>query len=132
MKTPIKALMVAVVACGLPAQAFAYTISGVIPPGKTPVVIKLHKPIKPGLMKLTFSAPPKNAHVPYALDFCIGPRENPCGLPNDRVVNVPEGQTRSETVDSAIFSHDVLVVGQGTTVAVPFSVQITTGARPVE
>jgi hypothetical protein len=132
MKPPIKAAMAGIAACSLPALASAYTISGVIPPGKSPLVIKLHQPIKPGYLKLTFTAPKKNAHVPYALDFCIGPVENPCGLPDDRVVNVPEGQTKSETVDAAIFAANVLVVGQGTAVALPYTVQVSSVARPPE
>jgi hypothetical protein len=124
MKTPIKAMMVGAAACALSAQAFAYTINGVIPPGTTPVVINLQKPIRPGLMKFRFYAPPKNAGVPYALDFCIGLSVNPCGLPGSHVVNVPKGQVRSAAFPSATFATDVLVVGQGTKVPVPFSVQI--------
>jgi hypothetical protein len=124
MKTPIKAMLVGVGACALAAPALAYTISGTIPAGARSVAIKLHRPIPPGFVKLTLNAPPKNAGVAYALDFCIGPAANPCGLPTDRVVNVPEGQTRVEVVPSAIFSGNVFVVGQGTRVPVPYSVQV--------
>jgi len=124
MRTLSKALLIGALAGALPAQALAYTISGVIPPGHDPVVINLHKPIRPGKLTFTFIAPPKNAGVRYALDFCIGPAENPCGRPDSHVVNVPEGEARTESFNSALFSTNVLVVGQGTREAVPYTVQV--------
>jgi hypothetical protein len=124
MNTLIKAVMAAIVACAFTAPAFAYTINGTIPPGRAPVVIHLHRPLQPSLMRFKFSAPPKNAGVPYALDFCIGPAANPCGLPSSHVINVPEGQERFADFDSALFRTNILVVGQGTRVAVPFSVEV--------
>ena len=124
MKIAIKSTMIGVAACAFAAPAFAYTISGTIPPGHRPVVIPLHRPIKPGFMKLSLTAPPKNAGVPYALDFCIGPAANPCGLPTDRVFTVDKGQTRIESVDAAIFQTNVFVVGQGTRIALPYVVKV--------
>lgn len=106
--------MAAIVACAFTAPALAYTINGTI----------LHRPLQPSLMRFKFSAPPKNAGVPYALDFCIGPAANPCGLPSSHVINVPEGQERFADFDSALFRTNILVVGQGTRVAVPFSVEV--------
>jgi hypothetical protein len=113
-----------VVVWALPAPAFAYTISGTIPPGRTPVVINLHKPIGPGLVKFKFSAPSVNAGVRYVVGFCIGKRTNPCGMPTSRVVNVPQGQVRSASFPSTLFSTNILVAGQGTRVPVPYSVQV--------
>jgi hypothetical protein len=123
MKTMIKAMMIGVAACALAAPAFAYTIIGTIPPGHT-VVIPLHRPIKPGFMKLSLTAPPKNAGTPYALDFCIGPAANPCGLLTDRDFSVSKGQTRIEAVDAAVFRTNVFVVVQGTRIALPYVVKV--------
>jgi hypothetical protein len=126
MRTSIKALMLGIAACALASPASAYTINGVIPAGTTPVVINLRQPIRPGLLRFRFYAPPKNAGVPYAIDFCIGPAFNPCGLPapTSHVINVPKGQVRSANFDSGIFATNVFVVGQGTRVPVPYSVQV--------
>ena len=124
MKVQIKSLLVGVFASAFATQALAYTISGVIPPGHTPVVINLHRPIGPGLIRFVFSAPRKDAGVLYALDFCIGPAANPCGRPGAHVVNVPVGATRSANFSSALFSTNVLVVGQGTRVPAPYSVRV--------
>jgi hypothetical protein len=76
-------------------------------------------------MHFRFSAPPVNARVNYALNFCVGPRVNSCGLPRSIVVVVPRGQTRIRTFSSALFARNVLTVGQGTRVAVPYRVTIT-------
>ncbi|HXQ14364.1 MAG TPA: hypothetical protein VN814_07060 [Caulobacteraceae bacterium] len=124
MKTHAKALLVGVLASALSAPAFAYTINGVIPPGATPVVIHLPRPSRPILLRFTFIAPRKNAGVRYALNFCVGLAANPCGQPTSRVINVPEGQSRNTTFDSNIFNTRILVVGQGTRVAVPYSVRV--------
>ena len=124
MKLLTKALLVGVLASALSPPAFAYTINGVIPPGTRPVVIHLRRPIRPVLLRFTFSAPPKNAGVPYALNFCVGLAVNPCGQPTSHVINVPEGQSRNTTFDSNIFNTRILVVGQGTRVAVPYSVRV--------
>jgi hypothetical protein len=124
MKTPLEALLVAVLAGTLPAQALAYTISGVIPPGRTPVVIDLRRPLPRFRVPFTFSAPRTNAGVRYALSFCLGPAANPCGMPTSHVVNVPEGQSRTTSFPTILFGTNILVVGQGTRVAVPFTVQV--------
>jgi hypothetical protein len=125
-RTAIKALVIGIAACTLASPTSAYTINGVIPPGTTPVVINLRQPIKPGLLRFRFYARPTNAGVPYAIDFCIGPAFNPCGLPapTSHVINVPKGQVRSANFDSGIFATNVFVVGQGTRVPVPYSVQV--------
>jgi len=124
MKPALLSAMAGAALCALAGPAGAYTINGVIPPGRAPVVIALRRPIRPGVISFEFSAPRVNAGVPYAVDFCLGPRANPCGLPGARVVNVPEGQSRSAAFSSILLTRNVLVAGQGTRVAVPFSVTV--------
>jgi hypothetical protein len=65
-----------------------------------------------------------NAHVPYAITFCIGPKANPCGLPTDYTVEVPAGQTRYGYANSEMLLKNIFVVGQGTRVPVPYSVSV--------
>ncbi len=112
----------------LAAQASAYTLSGTIPPHAPPksVVLHPHMPL-PSLVRLTMSAPPVNAGVPYALTYCIGPAANPCGFSNDWTVEVPAGQTVVRTVPASLFTNKVFVVGQGTKKPVPYKVQIAPG-----
>lgn len=74
-----------------------------------------------GPLKFLFSAPMPGS---YALNFCIGPATNPCGLPTSYVVVVPGGEQRLAVVDAGIFKNNVLVVGQGTSGPVPFAVTI--------
>jgi hypothetical protein len=112
--------------CSLPAMAMAgQTIRGVLPPGHRSAILAVKKPNLVQPLNFRFYAPPVNAGVDYALDFCIGPRSNPCGLPGDIVVNVPMGQTRLATYSSGLFVTNVLVVGQGTRSSVPYLVTIT-------
>jgi hypothetical protein len=112
--------------CALPATAMAtQTIRGVLPPGHRSVILAVKKPSLVQPLNFRFYAPPVNAGVDYALDFCIGPRANPCGLPGDIVVNVPMGQTRLGTYSSGLFVTNVLTVGQGTRSSVPYLVTIT-------
>jgi hypothetical protein len=124
MKVAIKAMLLAGAVCTCSTQVFAYTIHGTIPPGGKPVVIHLHKPLPPGFIRFSFYAPPVNAHVPYAILFCIGPPANPCGLPTDYTVEVPAGQTRIGFVNSGMLRTHIFVVGQGTRVPVPYSVTV--------
>lgn len=105
-------------------DVFAYiTLNGTVPVSRTGVVIlQANKQTgATGALKFKFSAPAPGA---YALSFCIGPATNPCGLPTSYVVQVPGGQERLAVVDAAIFANNVLVVGQGTTRPLPFSVTI--------
>ena len=99
------------------------TLNGTIPPGETPVVIieanGEHGP--GGILKFKFSAPQAGA---YALNFCIGPASNPCGTSSDYVVNVPGGQERLAIVEGGVFRNSVLVVTQGTSDTLPFSVTV--------
>jgi hypothetical protein len=125
MKVAIKAMLLAAAACSCSTQAFAsYTISGTIPAGGA-VVIHLRKPL-PASIIMTLSVTRVNAHTPYAVDFCIGPAANPCGLPTDLVVTVPAGQTSPYIfIDNpSILRHQIITVGQGTKVPVPYSVKV--------
>lgn len=109
-------------------QARAYiTLNGMVPVGKNGVVIlQAHKlsGTTTDTLKFKFTAPTFNAGVNYALSFCIGPSNNPCGLPTSYVVNVPGGEERLAVVPSSVFANNVLTVGQGTTRPVPYSVTI--------
>jgi hypothetical protein len=126
MKAVGKAIATGIAVCALtvPAFASAYTINGVIRPRTKPYVISLHKPIPAGLVQLTLSALPKNAGVPYALDFCIGPAANPCASPGSQVFTVFPGQPLVVMVQWYAFSGNVFAVTQGTTVVVPYSVTV--------
>jgi len=108
-----------------PAQA-AITLRGTVPASRTPTVIlpatgaatALH-----GVVKFLFTAPNAGA---YALGFCIGPVANPCGFapPTSTVVNVPGGEQRLLLIDAALLTNNVLVVGQGTSTPLPYTVTI--------
>jgi hypothetical protein len=124
MKVLIKALLVGVLVSAVTAPALAYTISGVIPSGPNPVRINFRRPIRPTLMRFTFIAPRRNAGVAYELGFCVGAPANPCGLPTSRTTNVPMGQSRTVTYNSSLFISNILVVGQGTNVALPYMVRV--------
>jgi hypothetical protein len=82
----------------------------------------LHQPISPGILKLTFTAPPVNAGVRYVITFCIGPVSHPCVLP----LQVLEGQQAVVPVDANVFTteHYVISVEQGTSVAVPYTLEV--------
>jgi hypothetical protein len=124
MKTVIKTILAGVVISALTAPAFAYTINGVIRPRTKPYVINLHKPIPAGFVQLTLSALPRNAGVPYTLDFCIGPAANPCASPGSQVFAVFPGQPLVVLVQWYAFSGNVFAVAQGTTVVLPYSVTV--------
>jgi hypothetical protein len=123
MKVMIKAIVFGIVACAIAAPASAYTLSGMIPPGGR-VTLRLLKPLPPGAIKLTMSAPPVNAGVPYAITYCIGSAANPCGLPSDLTFEVGAGKTIVRSVPSHLFTTNMFVVGQGTKKPVPYKVQI--------
>jgi hypothetical protein len=100
------------------------TLDGTVPVGRAGITI-----IQPnnelgstGVVEFKFSAP--GTGNGYALNFCIGPAANPCGTANAYVVTVPEGQSRLAIVNARLFERNELVVGQGTSVPVPFSVQM--------
>lgn len=124
MKIAVTIAIAGAALCVLATEASAYTLRGTIPPGRRPVVIHLHNPLPPGMTTLILSAPKVNAGVPYAVDYCIGPVSNPCGLPDDWTVSVPEGQTVTRIVPSSIFTGKVFVAGQGTRRPVLYEVTV--------
>jgi hypothetical protein len=83
MKSAIKAMMIGVAACTFAAPAFAYTLSGTIPPASKPVVIDLQKPFPPQYhhVRLTLTTPSKSLGIGYEVEFCVGPAANPCQVP---------------------------------------------------
>ncbi|MGA2483844.1 MAG: hypothetical protein ABSF92_12095 [Candidatus Acidiferrales bacterium] len=128
MKNAMKVLIAIAVAfvlstLDIPYAFAAITLTGTLPGGTTPIV--LIQPNKQtgtsGVLKFKFSAPKAGN---YALDFCIGPATNPCGLPTSFVVNVPGGQERLAVVNASFFANNELVVAQGTTGPIPFEVTI--------
>ncbi len=126
MRLGTRLFFAALCACILPTTGMAsQTLSGVLPSGRQLKILAVRRPAPPQPMHFRFTAPPVNAGVNYALDFCIGPRANPCGLPSDIVVNVPKGQTRLATYSSTLFATRVLAVAKGTRAPVPYSVTIT-------
>ena len=112
MKTAIKTMMLGIAACAFAAPAFAYTLSGTIPPHAPPksVVLHPHMPLPP-LVRLTMSAPPVNAGVSYALTYCIGPAANPMRLARrlDRrgSSRANRGPHRAGVVEDAFAQGDV-------------------------
>jgi hypothetical protein len=131
MKSGIKALVAATVGLSLLTiyvpEAYAYiTLNGMVPVGTAGIVI-LQANNQTGTtdtLKFKFSAPSFNAGVKYVLNFCIGPASNPCGQASSYVVAVPGGEERLAVVPSSMFAKNVLVVGQGTSRPVPYSVTI--------
>jgi hypothetical protein len=124
MKIGVKIVIAGAAVCALATEASAYTLRGVIPPGRRPVVLHLHQPLPPGMTTLVMTAPPVNAGVPYSLTYCIGPASNPCGLPDDWTAEVPAGQTVTRLVPTSIFTGKIFVVGQGTRKSVPYAVNV--------
>ncbi len=131
MKTTARGLLAIVVVLTLSAvsvqEAFAeITLKGMVPVGKAGLVIlQAHNHgATTDTLKFKFSAPSFNAGVRYALNFCIGPATNPCGLPTSYVVVVPGGEERLAVVPASVFEKNVLTVGQGTNTPVPFAVTI--------
>jgi hypothetical protein len=111
----------------IPAARAYITLNGMVPVGKAGIVIlQAHQQggTTTDTLKFKFSAPSFNAGVQYALSFCIGAASNPCGQPTSYVVQVPGGEERLAVVPSSVFANNVLVVGQGTSRPVPYSVTI--------
>ncbi len=119
----LRSILWMAVLCASVAPATAnQALSGTLPPGVRSKILAVRLPASAQLMYFRFSAPPVNAGVNYALDYCIGPRPNPCGL--GIAVTVPEGQTRLRWYSSTFIRTRVLTVGQGTAATVPYRVDI--------
>jgi hypothetical protein len=126
MKRAFKAAVLATVVVagtGVPLAWAQLAVNGTIPPGGVPVVvIQATRQRTPShLLRFKFSAPAPQPGG-YAVAFCIGPAANPCGLSTSYVVQVPAGEERLAVIDSNVFTNNVLVAGQGTSVSVPFAV----------
>jgi hypothetical protein len=107
-----------------PATSFAaITLDGTVPVSSTGLVLiqANHQTGATGVLKFKFSAPEKGA---YTMGFCIGPASNPCGMSSSYVVQVPGGGSQLSVVSANIFENNVLVVQQGTSTPLPFSVTI--------
>ena len=73
------------------------------------------------MLKLKLSSPSNGA----TLTFCLGAVANPCGTSASLSVTVSPGQDKLALIDAQEFSHNVvLVVGQGTSATVGYSVSI--------
>ena len=127
MKTTMQVLIttIAIASFLIPVQdAFAsITLNGTIPPGTNPVVIiqPNNQPSAAGTLKFKFSLPQPGA---YAMNFCIGATDNPCGTSDSYVVVVPAGEERLAIVDASFFTNKVLVVSQGTASTLPYVVTV--------
>jgi len=127
MKLAMNPLLVVVVAlafCTVVVEEVLASVllKGMVPAGKEVVILKAHKQSgATDTLKFKFSAP---APTPggYALSFCVGPATNPCGTTTSYVVSVPGGEERLAVIPAAALTNNVLTVGQGTTVALPFEV----------
>jgi hypothetical protein len=125
MKTVLKLLVATTVALALsaasaPKALASITLNGTIQPGTTVVIIEANNTNGPtGTLKFKFSAPTPGA---YSINFCIGPKSNPCGSPTSYVVTVPGGQERLAVIAPGTLNNSVLVAGQGTNKAIPFTV----------
>ncbi len=107
-----------------PAASFAaITIDGTVPVSRTGILLiqANHQPGATGVVKFKFTAPQKGA---YTLGFCIGPASNPCGMATSYVVQVQGGESQLAVVNANVFENNVLVVAQGTSTPVPFSVSM--------
>jgi hypothetical protein len=121
VKTSIVYVVAACLVALQPQSAFAsITMNGTVPPGGTLVIIQQNNmPGATGIIKFKFSAPTPGA---YSFNFCIGPSTNPCGLSTSFVVTVNGGQEQLAVVNANVFTEHVLVVSQGTSTPLPFSV----------
>jgi hypothetical protein len=98
-------------------------LNGIIAPGSGEVVIlEANNTLTGGgLLKFKFSAPEAGA---YSFNFCVGVPANPCGMSTSYVVTVPGGHEKLALIEASVFRNNVLVVSQGTSTALPFSVTI--------
>jgi hypothetical protein len=127
MKTVINTMMIGIAACAFAAPAFAYTLNGTIPATKPPKWVAIHlqkPPSSSGYLKLTLSSPPVSAGVPYSVNLCFGPASTPVSCGSNAGFLVLPGQQSIVFVAASIYPNDVIWVQQGTTVAVPYSVDV--------
>jgi len=127
----VRAALTAVCSTFIGAAAFQSalaqeTVSGNIPPGGAPIIVippNSHLGQSGTVLKFLFSAPAPTVGG-YAISFCVGPLSNPCGTSSSYVVEVTGGTSMLALIPAGAFAQNELVVGQGTTSTVPFSVTI--------
>jgi hypothetical protein len=128
MKALIKTMMAGIAACAFAAPAFAYTINGTIPGNSPLIAIHLQQPPSPkGFLKLTFSSPPVNAGVPYTVNFCVNfaSAPHPCSSTTLAAASlIVPGQQAIVFVPASLYPKEVVWIGQGTNVAVPYSLDV--------
>jgi hypothetical protein len=127
MKIAIKATMLSVAACAFAAPAFAYTINGTIPANSLVAIHFQQPPSSKGYLKLTVSSPPVNAGVPYAVSFCVNyaSAPHPCSSTTKGAGSlIVPGQQAIVFVPASIYPKEVIWIGQGTAVAVPYIVDV--------
>jgi hypothetical protein len=123
MKTAIKTMMIGVAACAFAAPAFAYTLTGTVPPNGKPVVIQLQKPIPHNVIMLTLNGPPgppPGPGVTYPMTFCISSAANPCPLP----ILVPQGLKMIASFLSGSLVGNTITISQVSKVAVPYTLEV--------
>jgi len=119
MKTAIGVVAAAVVAGALSTPACAVELNGTVPPGRT-IVLSLRQLPGATTWWFLFNAPASS--VRYTVQYCIGPRRNPCG-PGSNVVSVPEGTTAwGGPVSQATFLTKVLAVHNPGRATVPYAI----------
>ncbi len=117
-------LLLATISAPLVQKAFAsLTLNATLPPGTKPTVVVRQSTLTgaSGTLKFLFTVPKAGN---YAVDFCIGPATNPCGLATSYVVQVMGGGQGFAIVDASVFNNNVLVAVQGTNTPIPISVTL--------
>ena len=115
-----------VVALILQGQAYGQLkMTGTLNPGETRVLIPANDrgglTSATGVLSFHFASDPSGA----ILNFCVGPAANPCGTTSSFVVVLGPGQESLAVVNNAEFlKGNVLVVGQGTSSHVGFTVEM--------
>ena len=126
MKNILTILVIAAAALIMQGQASAQLkITGTLNPDETRVIIPANH--RGGLTSATgvISFHFVSAVGGAILNFCVGPASNPCGVASSFVVTLGPGQESFAVVNNAEFLHgNVLVVGQGTTSSVGFTVEM--------
>jgi hypothetical protein len=108
------------------------TITGNVGGGEPSVTVipanALHLPMSfSGLLrfKLRAVSTDAQAHVPYVMNFCVGPASNPCGLSTSIIYAVPGGTAVLVLLDASAFDHDnVMTVSVGTAATVEFEIDL--------
>jgi hypothetical protein len=129
----LRAVLVGCIAIGAIGTALAQeTITGNVGGGEASVTVipanALNLPMSfSGLLKFKLRAVSTNAqaHVPYAMNFCVGPASNPCGLSTSIVYTVPGGTAVFVLLNASAFDHgNVMSVSVGTAATVEYEIDL--------